>query len=94
MALTDDDYVIGIRPEFVEISADGKLAGEIYSSMPTGMETTVRVAVNNYLLTGVMFGGVVYKLGDKVNVNFKGNNAILFDRKSGKIIALGSLKVA
>ena len=94
VALTDDDYVIGIRPEFVEISADGKLAGEIYSSMPTGMETTVRVAVNNYLLTGVMFGGVVYKLGDKVNVNFKGNNAILFDRKSGKIIALGSLKVA
>ena len=94
VVLTDDDYVIGIRPEFVEISPDGKLGGEIYSSMPTGMETTVRVAVNNYLLTGVMFGGVVYKLGDKVNVEFKGNNAILFDRKSGKIIALGSLKVA
>ena len=94
VVLTDDDYVIGIRPEFVEISPDGKLDGEIYSSMPTGMETTVRVAVNNYLLTGVMFGGVVYKLGDKVNVEFKGNNAILFDRKSGKIIALGSLKVA
>ena len=94
VALSDDDYVIGIRPEFVEISPEGKLDGEIYSSMPTGMETTVRIAVNNYLLTGVMFGGVVYKLGDKVRVEFKGNNAILFDRKSGKIIALGSLKVA
>ena len=94
VVLSDDDYVIGIRPEFVEISSDGKLDGEIYSSMPTGMETTVRIAVNNYLLTGVMFGGVVYKLGDKVRVEFKGNNAILFDRKSGKIIALGSLKVA
>ena len=94
VTLTDDDYVIGIRPEFVEIMPEGKLEGEIYSSMPTGMETTVRIAVNNYLLTGVMFGGVVYKLGDKVNVEFKGNNAILFDRKSGKIIALGSLKTA
>ena len=39
-----------------------------------------------------MFGGVVYKLGDKVKVGFKGNNAILFDRKSGEIISLGSLK--
>lgn len=92
--LTDRDFVVGIRPEFIEISNDGKLAGEVYSSMPTGMETTVRIAIGNYLLTGVMFGGVVYTLGDKVNVDFKGNNAILFDRKSGKIIALGSLQTA
>ena len=89
---TDDDYVIGIRPEFVEISDKERFEGEVYSSMPTGMETTVRAAIGNYLLTGVMFGGVVYKLGDKVKVGFKGNNAILFDRKSGEIICLGSLK--
>ena len=89
---SDEDYVIGIRPEFVEISDHEKFEGEVYSSMPTGMETTVRVAIGNYLLTGVMFGGVVYKLGDKVKVGFKGNNAILFDRKSGEIITLGSLK--
>lgn len=89
--LTEEDFVIGIRPEF--ITSDGKIDGEIYSSMPTGMETTVRIAVGEYLLTGVMFGGVVYKLGDKVKLGFKGNNAILFDRKSGKIISLGSLEV-
>ena len=89
---SDEDYVIGIRPEFVEISEHEKFEGEVYSSMPTGMETTVRVAIGNYLLTGVMFGGVVYKLGDKVKVDFKGNNAILFDRKSGEVITLGSLK--
>lgn len=89
---TDDDYVIGIRPEFVEISDKARFEAEVYSSMPTGMETTIRAAIGNYLLTGVMFGGVVYKLGDKVKVGFKGNNAILFDRKSGEIVALGSLK--
>ena len=61
--------------------------------MPTGMETTVRVNIDGYLLTGVMFGGVVYKIGDKANVDFKGNNIILFDRKSGKFVTLGSLKV-
>ncbi|MBR5755174.1 MAG: ABC transporter ATP-binding protein, partial [Erysipelotrichaceae bacterium] len=89
---TDEDYVIGVRPEFISIGDKEKFEGEIYSSMPTGMETTVRVALGNYLLTGVMFGGVVYKLGDKVKLGFKGNNAILFDRKSGKIVSLGSIE--
>ena len=90
---TNNDFVIGIRPEFIQIDNNGKLAGEIYSSMPTGMESTLRVAIGNYLLTGVMFGGVVFKIGEKVNVNFKGNNAILFDRKTGKMICLGSIKL-
>jgi len=92
VVLTDDDFVIGIRPEFIEIHPEGQLEGEIYSSMPTGMETTVRVAIDNYILTGVMFGGVVYSLGERVKVCIKGNNAILFSRKNGKIIALGALK--
>ncbi len=91
--LSDEDYVIGVRPEFVKISEAGMLEGEVYSSMPTGMETTLRIAHGNYLLTGVMFGGVVYKLGEKVNIDFTGRNAILFDRKSGRMIALGELQV-
>lgn len=91
VVLSDEDYVIGIRPEFITI--DGNIEGEIYSSMPTGMETTVRIAVGNYIITGVMFGGMVYNLGDKVKVGFKGNNAILFDRKTGRKIALGALEI-
>jgi len=92
IALTDNDYVIGIRPEFITV--DGSLEGEIYSSMPTGMETTIRVAVGNNIITGVMFGGVVYAISDKVKLGFKGNNIILFDRKSGRKIALGSLSIS
>ncbi|MCQ2553507.1 MAG: ABC transporter ATP-binding protein [Clostridia bacterium] len=91
VVLTDEDYVIGIRPEFV--TTEGTIDGEVYSSMPTGMETTLRIAVGNNIITGVMFGGVVYNLGDKVKVGFKGNNAILFDRKTGRKIALGALVI-
>ncbi|MBQ2478934.1 MAG: hypothetical protein II510_05625, partial [Erysipelotrichales bacterium] len=76
-----------------DIGEDKGMPGEIYSSMPTGMETTVRAAVGNYILTGVMFGGVVYKLGDKTNVSFKGNNVILFSRRSGRFITLGKLDI-
>ncbi len=93
VVLTDDDFVLGVRPELIVIDPKGKLDGEIYSSMPTGMETTVRVAVGNYILTGVMFGGVAYKLGEKAKVDFKGDEVILFSRSTGKFIGLGSLSV-
>ncbi|MCF0111131.1 MAG: ABC transporter ATP-binding protein, partial [Erysipelotrichaceae bacterium] len=89
----EDDFVIGVRPEFVEINPESKLEAEIYSSMPTGMETTIRANVGNYILTGVMFGGVIYHLGDKVNLDFKGNSLILFSKKNGRFITLGSAEV-
>ena len=91
VVLTDEDYVIGVRPEFV--TTDGSIEGDVYSSMPTGMETTLRIAVGNNIITGVMFGGVVYNLGDKVKLGFKGDNIVLFDRKTGRRIALGSLEI-
>lgn len=91
--VNEDDFVIGIRPEFIDIDPNGQLNGEIYSSMPTGMETTVRVAIGNYLLTGVMFGGLTYALGDRVHLNFKGDEAMLFSRKNGKLIGLGKIVI-
>mgnify|MGYP003291572817 CR=1 FL=1 len=91
--ITNEDFVLGIRPEFISISEGEKIDGEIYGAMPTGMETTVRIAIGNYIVTGVMFGGVVYKLGDKVKVGFKGDNVMLFDRKTGRRIAQGALEI-
>ena len=93
VAMTDDDYVIGVRPEMVQICDDGGLEGEIYSAMPTGMETTVRVKIGNYLLTGVVFGGVTYDIGEKVRVSLKGNGIMLFSRRSGKLIDTGSVTI-
>ena len=91
--VTEEDFVIGIRPEFIDIREDGKIDAEVYSSMPTGMETTVRAAIGNYLLTGVMFGGVIYSLEEKIKLDFKGKNAMLFARTNGRFIAVGSIKV-
>lgn len=89
--LTDRDFVVGIRPEFLRITDDGTVEGEIYSAMPTGMETTVKVRVGEFLLTGVVFGGVLYKIGQKVRVDFGGEGIMLFSRRNGRIIAQGSL---
>ncbi|MBR0247721.1 MAG: ABC transporter ATP-binding protein [Synergistaceae bacterium] len=89
--LDRDDWVIGIRPEFIKICEDGPIEGEIFSAMPTGMETTVRIRVSNYLLTGVVFGGVLYKIGQKIRLAFTGDGATLFSRVNGRFVGCGRI---
>jgi ABC-type sugar transport system ATPase subunit len=89
----DNQYVLGIRPEFIRIGDEGALETEIYSALPTGMETTVKLRVGEFILTGVVFGGVDYKIGAKAKLDVQGNEILLFDRKSGKLMASGSLKI-
>ena len=96
-AVADDDFVIGIRPEFLELGGEkndeSEVDGKIYSAMPTGMETVVKVSIGNYLLTGVMFGGVIYRIDQNVKLHTSGNDILLFSRKTGKLIAQGSLEM-
>ena len=89
--LTNEDFVLGVRPEFIEIAPDGAIEGEIYGAMPTGMESTIKVRVGDFLLTGVVFGSTLFKIGEKIRFNISGDKVMLFDRKGGKCIALGSL---
>ena len=91
--LDKDDFVIGIRPEFIRICEDGPIEGEIFSAMPTGMETTVRIKVLNYLLTGVVFGGVLYKIGQKIRLAFAGDGATLFSRVNGRLVVCGKVEI-
>ena len=90
--LTNEDLVLGIRPEFIEITGSGGLEGEIYGAMPTGMESTIKVRVGDYLLTGVVFGSTLFKLGTRVRMDISSRNIMLFDRRSGECIALGGLE--
>ncbi len=91
--LDRDDWVIGIRPEFIKICDDGPIEGEIFSAMPTGMETTVRIKVFNYLLTGVVFGGILYKIGQKIRLSFAGDGATLFSRVNGRLVGCGKVDI-
>ena len=91
--LTNEDLVLGIRPEFLQIDPNGALEGEIYGAMPTGMESTIKIRVGNFLLTGVVFGNTLFRLGEKIRLNVSGNEIMLFDRISGERITSGSLKL-
>ena len=88
--LTNEDFVVGIRPEFIDIT-DGNVEGEIYGAMPTGMESTIKIRLDDFLLTGVIFGSTLFTIGSKVKLNITSDDILLFDRKSGKRIASGRL---
>ena len=90
--LTNEDLVLGIRPEFIDIADSGALSGEIYGAMPTGMESTIKVRIGDYLLTGVVFGSTLFTIGAHVRLDIAGMNIMLFDRKSGKHIASGRIE--
>ena len=90
--LTNEDLVLGIRPEFLNITSEAPLKGEIYGAVPTGMESTIKVYVNGFLLTGVVFGSSLFTIGEQHSISFTGHHIMLFDRQSGDCIALGSLE--
>ena len=89
----EDEFLIGIRPEFIILDESGPMKGEVFSAMPTGMETTVRIRMGDYLLTSVIFGGVLFTLGQTVSFSFNPGTAMLFSKKNGQLITLGTLAI-
>ena len=90
--MTNADLLLAVRPEFIDSKSGEGIEGEIYGVMPTGMETTVKVRVGEYLLTGMVFGSDLFSIGEKLKLSFKGMKLMLFDRKSGERIGNGSLR--
>lgn len=86
------ELLLGVRPEDIIITDDGSLNGIIYSTLPSGMETIVRIDKDGLLLTCVVFGSVDFNVGEKVSFTFKSDNNVLFDKESGRSIARGELK--
>ena len=84
------DVVVGIRPEYIHIDEEGALQATVYSTLPSGMETTVKLDVGGTPLTAVVFGDVDYDVDSRVAISFH-KNAVLFDKESGKNIAKGKL---
>ena len=82
--------VVGLRPEYIHIDEDGVKEATVYSTLPSGMETTVKLDVNGTSLTAVVFGDVDYPVDAKVKFAFH-KAAVIFDKESGKNIARGKL---
>ena len=87
------EAVLGVRPEFLPLTEDGAIAGHVYSTLPTGMETTLRVACGDAMLTSVVFGSVDYPVDTPVRLSMTGSRLALFDKASGKSAGVGSVEM-
>ena len=92
ISLTGKDVVVGIRPEYIRISDEGTRRASVYSTLPAGMETTVKLDVEGTMLTAVVFGDVDYPVDCPVKFDFS-KTAILFDKATGKNVACGTLEL-
>jgi multiple sugar transport system ATP-binding protein len=86
------DLVLGIRPENVVLDPSGELVAQIYSTLPSGMETVVRLKLNGLNLTEVVFGSVDFKVNEEVHIKIKSDKNLLFaGDKEGKCLTQGSI---
>ncbi len=88
-----EKIVIGIRPEFLPIKEKGMLSGLAYSTLPTGMETTVKIDFGGDILSAVVFGSIDYAVDEEIRFDVVGDSIILFDAKSKKNLCLGSIEI-
>ena len=85
------DYTLGLRPENIVLTKEGGLPAKIYSTLPSGMETVVRLDLEGIRLTAVVFGSVDFAVNETVQVAFSSPANILFDA-AGKNVAAGKVE--
>ena len=91
--LSGSDVVVGIRPEYIHIGMQEGIDATVYSTLPSGMETTVKLDAGGTQLTAVVFGDVDYPVDAKVKFSFS-KTAILFDKNDhGRNAAHGALTI-
>lgn len=89
--MQNGDVTIGVRPESLPISKKGDISGTTYSTLPAGMETTVRIKVADTILSSVMFGSLDYKVDSEIHFSITGDRILLFSQE-GNRAASGSVE--
>ena len=88
------DVTVGIRPEFLPISDKGGIVGSVYSTLPSGMETTVKIKVGDTILSSVMFGSLNYDVDTDIRFSICSDRILLFENGTGRMVASGSMECA
>ena len=86
-----EKVVLGVRPEFIGLCADSDVKATVYSTLPSGMETTVKLKLGGEIVTSVVFGSVDFPVDTQVCLEFKGSDILLYNAETGSLLADGSL---
>lgn len=88
-----DEAILGIRPEYIGISEQGRVDAVVYATLPTGMETTVTVTLDGQQLSAVVFGSLDYPIDAPIRFDFVGDSIVLFDKETRMRVGIGSLEI-
>ena len=91
--LNSENVCVGIRPEVLTISPAGDMEGLAYSTLPAGMETTVKIKVGDTILSSVVFGAIDYETDAAIRFSVSGSGILLFGSDSRQMISIGSLTI-
>lgn len=93
LAAEGERFIIGIRPEHIEICDESRMQAKIYATLPAGMETTVKLKIQDKIISAVSFGSVDYTVDQIVPIRFAGEKIILFDAESKRKVGRGRLEL-
>ncbi len=90
--LEDGSMTLGIRPEFITISENQGVKAIVHSSLPSGMETILRLKLKGFYISSVVFGSQDFPVDSELLISFKGSKIVLFDHKD-QFVALGKITI-
>jgi len=84
--------VLGVRPEDVLLNQTSDPAARmtVYSSLPTGSDTFVRLTHHDTTIMAKASGSDYFSIDSKVDVGFRRERVLIFDEVTGQRISLGS----
>ncbi len=87
------EIYLGIRPEDIELTDSTHNKSTVYSTLPSGMETIVKVKLKDTMLSVVAFGRVDFPVDTEIGLAFNTPNYHVFCKQTGIKIATGDLKM-
>ena len=87
-----ETVILGIRPEHIAIGDEGAKT-HIYATLPTGMETTVKLKLDNMIISAIVFGSVDYEVDKEAAITIIDEKILMFDKESRERIGIGRLEL-
>jgi multiple sugar transport system ATP-binding protein len=79
------EILLGIRPEDVNVAAEGKFEGQVSLTEPLGVETVVRIRSKEQTLVSLIPGLVDYQKGDEIKFNIQSDRLHCFDLEGNRV---------
>ncbi len=80
------DFLLGIRPEDIELRGDGQFGGEVVLTEPLGVETIVHIRSGQQTLLSVVPGVTNVKLDETIRFNVNSQRLHYFDTSGVRIV--------